>query len=139
MRTRVSTLLLVLVLALPACSLVHDPNNASEGIRTEYLRQHWLHSYEEDQESDRVQIYRPIDFKEFPPSRFRMQYVFRRNGDCEWFYLAPDDGHHFRAGIWRLDPQDETVLHVEQGEQTASYRIIKLKKNLLRIEPLRRE
>ena len=80
------------------------------GINTEYLCQHWVNSREEQQQTDTDQIYRPKDFKGFPASRFRMQYIFYKNGDCEWYYLAPDDGHHFKPGKWRIDPSDKSVL-----------------------------
>lgn len=124
----------VLALVLAACSL-QEPNSSSETISIEHLTQHWVHSAEEDQPNGAIHVYRPHDFKEFPASRFRMQYIFKPDGSCDWFYLAPNDGHHFRSGTWRLDPQ-ETVLHVEQGEHTVSYRIVEMRKSLLRVAPI---
>lgn len=78
-------------------------------------------------------MYRPKDFKEFPASRFRMQYIFYKNGDCEWYYLAPDDGHHFKPGKWQVDPNDRSVLQIIKNDTTESYRIIELTKDVLRI------
>src|SRR4051812_42561416 len=80
------------------------------GINTEYLCQHWVNSREEEQQTEKGEIYRPKDFKVFPPSRFRMQYVFYKNGDCDWYYLAPTDGHRFKRGTWRADPKDVNIL-----------------------------
>jgi hypothetical protein len=102
-------------------------------INTEYLCQHWVNSREEQQQTDKDQIYRPKDFKEFPASRFRMQYIFYKNGDCEWYYLAPDDGHHFKPGKWRIDPSDKSVLQIIKGDTTESYRVTELRKDILRI------
>src|SRR5712691_9668751 len=102
------------------------------GINTEYLCQHWVHSHEEEQKN-KNQIYRPKDFKEFPASRFRMQYIFYKNGDCEWYYLAPDDAHHFKPGKWKVDPNDKSILHIIKGETTESYRVTELKKDILRL------
>lgn len=137
MRTEALILPLVLTLALPACSVLLESDRSSDRIRTEYLYQHWVHAYEEDPaDAGEAQVYRPNDHQAFPPSRFRMQYVFERGGSCDWYYLAPTDGHHFRPGTWRLDPNDEAVLHIEQGEQTVSYRIIELTETLLRMKPL---
>lgn len=66
------------------------------GINTEYLCQHWVNSYEEEPQTNKGHLYRPKDFKEFPASRFRMQYIFYKDGTCKWFYLDPTDGHHFK-------------------------------------------
>ena len=106
-------------------------------INTEYLFQHWVHSREEELQTDTDQIYRPKDFKEFPASRFRMQYIFYKNGDCEWHYLAPDDGHHFKPGQWRVDPNDKSILQIIKDGATGSYRITELTKNMLRIALIR--
>ncbi|HXU38077.1 MAG TPA: hypothetical protein VN937_17075 [Blastocatellia bacterium] len=62
-----------------------------------------------------------------------MQYIFHRNGDCEWYYLAPDDGHYFKSGKWRIDPTDESVIQIIKGDATESYRVTMLTKDLLRI------
>ncbi len=80
-----------------------------------------------------VDLYRPHDYKEFPPSRFRMQYVFEEGGSARWFYLAPDDGHHFKPGTWRLDHDEEDVIVVDQGGRIVSYRVLELTRHLLRM------
>ena len=103
----------------------------------EYLCKHWVHSREEQQQTDKDQIYRPKDFKEFPASRFRMQYILYKNGDCEWYYLAPDDGHHFKPGKWRLDPNDKSILQIIKDGTTESYRITELTKDMLRIAAIK--
>ena len=108
-------------------------NQTLTGINTEYLCQHWTHSREEQQQTDKDEIYRPKDFKQFPVSHFRMQYVFYKNGDCQWYYLAPDDAHHFKRGKWRVDPNNKSILHVIKGDTTESYRVIELTKDILRI------
>lgn len=102
-------------------------------VNTEYLCQHWVSSREEERQTDKEQIYRPKDFKGFAPSRFRMQYIFHKNGDCEWYYLAPDDGHYFKSGKWRIDPNDNGVLQIVKGDTTESYRVTKLTKDMLRL------
>ena len=102
----------------------------------EYLCQRWVHSFEEQQQADKDSIYRPKDFKEFPASRFRMQYIFYKNGDCEWYYLSPDDAHHFKPGKWRFDPR-KSILQIIEGDITASYRMTELTKDMLRIAPIK--
>ena len=109
------------------------PYPNSPGINTEYLCQHWVHSFEEQKQTEKSQIYRTSDFKQFPPSRFRMQYIFYKNGDCEWYYLSPDDGHHFKRGRWRVDAHDKRVLQIIKDDTTESYRIIELTQDRLRM------
>jgi len=62
-----------------------------------------------------------------------MQYVFYKNGDCEWYYLSPDDAHRFKSGKWRIASTDKNVLQIVKRDSTESYRIIELTKNILRI------
>ena len=111
-----------------------DVTAPANHLNIEHLFKHWIHSREEDM--GQGQTYRPHDFKEFPPSRFRMQYIFHKNGDCEWFFLAPDDAHRFKPGKWRLDPVSPTVLHITGGDAPQSYKITELTKDVLRISPI---
>lgn len=108
-------------------------NSLPTDTPADYLSRHWVNSSEEQKQDDKTQIYRPEGFKKFPPSRFRMQYVFHKNGDCEWYYLAPDDNHKFKSGKWRFDPKDENILEIIKDGTTESYKIIDLNKNVLRI------
>jgi hypothetical protein len=104
----------------------------TQKIDIKLLLQHWLNSYEEEIENSDIKIYRPKNSKEFPPSRFRMQYIFSEDGKCQWYYLAPNDAHHFRDGTWKIDAYAENVIHIEQ-EQTVSYRIVELTKEVLHL------
>jgi hypothetical protein len=102
-------------------------------INIKLLSQHWLNSSEE--ETENIKIYRPKNSREFPPSRFRMQYIFSEDGTCKWYYLAPNDGHHFRDGTWKIDANAENVIHIEQDGKV-SYRILELTEELLRMVPI---
>ena len=102
-------------------------------INTELLCRHWVHSVEEQKGTEKTRIYRPSDFKQFPPSRFRMQYIFYKNGDCEWYYLSPDDAHRFKSAKWRIDSNARNVLQIVKRDSLESYRIIELTKDILRI------
>ena len=121
------------ILTFSACSLISDEDDSSSDINLEDLTQHWVHSFEEEPQESDVNIYRTNDYKEFSASRFRMQYIFKGDGDCGWFYLAPDDGHHFRSGKWQIDAGDAQVLTIEQDEQILRYRIMELNKEILRL------
>lgn len=126
--------IIISTLIFSACSLLSDGDDTSSDINLEEINKHWKHSYEEESEESDIKIYRPHNYKEFPASRGRMQYIFKEGGDCEWYYLAPDDGHHFRSGKWQIDSEDPEVLILEQGEDLLKYRIMELNKEVLRIK-----
>jgi hypothetical protein len=116
----------------PVNTVATNSNQALSQTNSDDLYQHWIHSSEEEK-TDSEQIFRPKDFKEFPPSRFRMQYIFRKNGECEWYFLSPDDNHRFKTGTWRIDPNDKNILQITKDGTTETYRIKELTKNVLRI------
>lgn len=108
------------------------PELESPPIDLGQLAQHWVHSYEEDGEPIDGQVYRPFDSWEFPPSWFRMAYVFHEGGDLEWMYLAPDDGHHLKPGSWELDPPMGPTVYVDAGGPHL-FEILELTEDLLRL------
>ncbi len=108
-------------------------NTSSNTSKTNDLLRHWVHSSEE-QNNGNERIFRPKGSREFPPSRFRMEYVFRENGECDWYYLSPDDNHRFKKGTWQLDQVDGTILEIKKEDETERYRIKELTKDILRID-----
>lgn len=96
------------------------------------LARTWVHAYEEDG-SDGMQVFRPGDYRSFPPSRFRMRYTFYVDGTCDWFFLAPDDSHYMKPGIWRIEGDTLSIL---QDAQRIRFRIDALQPDLLRLEQL---
>lgn len=118
------------LVAMAGCSTSGN-GSRSTSIDVELLTQHWVHSREEEVQSSPIEIFRPADYTDFPPSRFRMQYVFEDDGTCQWFFLAPNDAHHFRDGSWRLE--ENGVLQIEQGEESVRYQILELTPDLLRM------
>jgi hypothetical protein len=123
------------LLTMGGANTFSGSNKTPRDIDTVDLCQHWVHSYEEQRPGDKDQIFRPAAFKKFAPSRFRMQYKFAKDGSCEWFYLSPDDAHRFKAGKWMLDPSDKTILRITKDGTTASFRITKLTRDILRLAP----
>ena len=111
---------------------------APKGVDIKDLFQHWVHSPEEQKDPDvKEQIFRPAKSRQFPPSRFRMAYKFSEGGDCEWMFLDPADGHHFKPGKWEIDPGDKSVLKLTADGSTNSFRIVELTKDILRLAPAR--
>jgi len=145
-----TTTLVVLMLFLLGPSSRHEaassrPARACQklsGINPEVLCQQWVHSSEEQKGNDKTQLYRPSGFKQFPPSRGRMKYIFYKNGDCEWLFFSPDDAHRLKPGRWEIDSNDKRILRINKGDMTESYRVIELTKDILRIvliEPAMRQ
>jgi hypothetical protein len=98
--------------------------------------QHWVHSSEEEKPGETVQIFRPAASMNFPPSRFRMAYKFAPNGGCEFYFLSPDDAHHFRPCHWTISASDKLILHIGANGKSTSYGIVELTGKILRLAPL---
>ncbi len=126
------------LIAAPASAQVAStkPNGTPLAIDINDLFQHWVHSREEQQSRGTVQIFRPAASMKFPPSRFRMAYKFTPNGGCEYYFLSPDDAHHFKACKWSTSANDKTILQIIADGVTTSYRIAELSGKILRLEPL---
>ena len=123
--------------------MASQSNQTSIDIKMEYLCQHWIHSFEEQQdpEADEDQIYRPKDFKVFEARgwRGRETYVLYKNGDGQWLRgPGPDDRSYFDTVKWRVNPNDKSILQIEkyyatQHVRTETYRIVELTKDRLRM------
>ena len=99
------------------------------------LFQHWVHSRKEEERGATIRIFRPAASMDFPPSRFRMQYKFARDGRCEFLFLAPDDGHYFKPCTWKISA-DKLMLQISANRGSTSYRIAELNGKILRFTPL---
>ena len=64
------------------------------------LCQKWIHSHEEDTESESV--YRPVAFA-FPPSRGREEIDLRPDGIVQGQTTGPSDRRQSRSGIWTVE------------------------------------
>jgi len=100
------------------------------------LSRHWVQSSEDQRAGGAVQVFRPAGSMTFPPSRFRMAYKFAADGSCEFYFLSPDDAHHFRPCTWKLGARDRRVLQLTADGKTTSLRIAELSAKVLRIVPL---
>ena len=118
--------------SVPPQQTASGANQTLTNIELEHLCQHWYRSAEEEQPPNNNQIYRAKHLKPVPPARFRMQYIFQKNGDCQWYYLSPDDNHHFKPGKWSVDPTDKTLLRIMMNDETAIYRVTELTNDVLR-------
>lgn len=92
----------------------------------------WINSREE--ENNIIKIYRPKDYKEFPPSRFRDKINFYGNGKCEFLVLEPNDGQKYLIFRWRLLKENPNIVYLfkDNGKMFKSLRIEKLDRDILK-------
>lgn len=110
--------------------------NLSSSSATKALQQNWKHSHEESS-TDGSEIYRPSNYKTFPPSMFRQAYNLQANGKCEYLVLHPADAHYMAKGNWSYDPETHTLEIKDAYFKTvAKYEVVELGKDILKVRKL---
>jgi hypothetical protein len=77
------------------------------------LHQHWVHSHEEDTDTERV--YRPASFA-FPRSRGRSAMALKPDGGLVETGIGPTDRPQESLETWKLEG-DNTLSIYEKGKQ----------------------
>jgi hypothetical protein len=85
------------------------------------LGQHWIHSHEEDTDSEMV--FRPASFK-FPPSRGRKAFDLRADGVLIETGIGPADRPQETQGTWKLN--DANHLAFDSSSQSGPKRIFEI-------------
>jgi hypothetical protein len=80
-------------------------------IPRELLVRRWVHSHEED--TDTEMVFRPDDF-EFPPSRGRLALELKEDGTALERGIGPTDVPQEEERAWTVDPNGTIVLE-EKG------------------------
>jgi hypothetical protein len=94
----------------------------------------WTNSREEANQTSTF-IYRPCDYKTFPPSRFRDRIEFEENGKCSYLYLAPTDGHYMVQGEWTYDKSKQVItIKDKSGHIAYNFKAISVDYYLLKLE-----
>lgn len=111
-------------------------NAQMEITNPEIIQGCWTDSYEEKTQD--TLIFRPCEYKKFPPSRFRFKMKLNADYTCSWYYLSPDDAHHMKEGTWNFD-SDTRLLKIidENAEKIKVYKLVKVEKDKLRIIQLK--
>ena len=95
-------------------------------VTTELLQRQWLHSHEED--SDTEMVFRPASFR-FPPSRGRAGFDLRPNQSLVEIGIAPADGPRESSGSWTL--QDDRLKLSTPTSSTRTLEIVSASKDKL--------
>lgn len=89
----------------------------------------WVHLREEDNEMNAL-VFRPSDFGEIPPARFREKFEFDKDGSCQYLSLASNDAHKMQEGSWEME-EDRLVVKDSKGNVVYSYVVVKCERDLL--------
>jgi len=83
-------------------------------VNQDALYQHWVHSHEEDTNTEIV--FRPATYN-FPRSRGRRSFELKPNGSLVEGGMAPDDRRQETQGTWALQDGDKLVLYTQSASQ----------------------
>jgi hypothetical protein len=102
-----------------------------QDINPEFLYQQWTHLHEED--AGGVEVYRNKDY-DFPPSRGRQGFEFRKDGTFIQSDIGPVDVNVKTSGKWERTGEREVKITLED-QQRPPYRmeIVELTKDRLKI------
>jgi len=93
----------------------------SKKVNADLLHQHWVHSHEED--TDTEMVFRPAGFN-FPPSRGRTSFDLKPDGGLVEGGMAPDDRRSEAQGSWKLEDDDTLAFYT--GSQSAPSRVARI-------------
>jgi hypothetical protein len=120
-----------------AVKLTQGEVKADAGDIPELLLGDWTSSYEDKKKWDEPEIFLSTASKDWPPSRFRMRYVFNKDGSCRYLYLHPTDAHKMVDGTWTLDGQKVLISDAAgKVQQSVSFKIIEVSKDKLNFKRL---
>ena len=91
----------------------------------------WAHSYEEEA-GEQNRKFRPCDFQEFGPSRFRRKIELQSGGVCQYLALSRSDKHAMKTGKWILNKENLLSIFDEEGQVVYKWRVMQLDDDLIR-------
>lgn len=119
--------IIIFIVLFSACGFSQDMKKLLIGKK-------WMHSQQENTE-DGSKIYRPEDYQEWGPSRYRQSYEFFEEGKCKFTWLAPNDLHQMLDGTYKIDKENQViVIYDSTGKEVHKLEVLLLEKNLLRIK-----
>lgn len=93
---------------------------------------HWMHSHEEHVGD--VEYFRPSTYQ-FPPSRGRLGFEIKKEGQFTLYTIAPADGRDQIDGEWIFVPPDTIIAEFPGiGNRDFQFKIVSCNKELLIIK-----
>lgn len=115
------------------------PTKIAQTIEQSNLIGSWTDSREEQELNPEGMVFRPTDYKTFPPSRFRFKMELAKDGTCKYLSLSPTDRHAMVDGIWNYEAETQTlVIMTPKGKVVKSYTIENAEKELLLLKGINR-
>jgi len=97
----------------------------------------WTNSREESKDPAVSTIFRPCDFMEFPPSRFRFSFELMKAGNCKISMVGATDAHYMEAGTWAFDKKTKLLeLFDGEGNSHRKFEILAMDVTLLELKPI---
>jgi|SRR5215212_5653385 len=84
---------------------------------TDALYQHWMHSHEED--TDTEMMFRPAGF-DFPLSRGRYSFELRPDGNLTITEIGPTDRPQETQGVWKVEGDDRIAFYLDDSPSEPS-------------------
>lgn len=97
------------------------------------LYQHWIHSHEEDDATNKYIVYRPATFS-FPPARGRSGFEIKEKGVFVDRPIAAGDGNNMVERRWIL--KDGELIVTSSEKQIYRFKIISLSKDKLVVKKI---
>jgi len=93
----------------------------------------WVHSNEECNPDSAFTVYRPCDYKELPPRRFRYKVEFKKGKNCSWLALSPSDKHEMQDGKWKYKAKEQKIeIFDKSGTLVKTFHLIKISKDMMK-------
>ncbi len=99
----------------------------SGSVTADVLTQSWVHSHEED--TDTEMVFRPASFN-FPRSRGRTSFDLKPDGGLVETGIGPTDRRQISQGTWKLEG-DKLVLYAGSGQPGRVMEIVSAAKDRL--------
>jgi len=98
----------------------------------EEIFNHWIHSFEDDTKD--IRVFRPSTYN-FPLSRGRMGFEFKKNGEFIEYRIAPADGAVKLHGHWCLLEKNKIEVQFKEKKiKPYLIMIVSVDKNMLKIK-----
>jgi hypothetical protein len=101
-----------------------------QNVPPELLRE-WTHSHEEDGKD--VQVFRPQGYH-FPPSRGRIGFEIKKDGEFVLYDIAPADGSEKVLGRWTAPDKNKIQVRFDDAAKSFTMSIISLDKDILKVK-----